>query len=181
MDDAGGAERLQVKTPPLRLPYAQRARGGLPSRRHALVSNLRHTKDPLAWRGSLTEGSLMEQNLGDKSGRSVWQVGGWGVVGGIAWGTNLVEGAPRRRSLPSLIAPMPANAGASVLLAALGRWRWRDFLRDGWPCCARPLAPPGRAAGGRGPSDAALLAPIASPRSGRPGARPGRAAHPVRK
>ena len=59
MEDAGGAERLQVKTPPLRLPYAQRARGGLPSRRHALVSNLRHTKDPLAWRGSLTEGSLI--------------------------------------------------------------------------------------------------------------------------
>ena len=181
MEDAGGAERLQVETANPWLSCAQHAREGPPSRRHALVSNLRHTKDPLAWRGSLTEGSLTEQNLGDKSRRSVWQVGGWGVVGGIAWGTNLVEGAPRRRSLPSLIAPMPANAGASVLLAALGRWRWRDFLRDGWPCCARPHAPPGRAAGGRAPSDAALLAPIASPRSGRPGARPGRAAHPVRK
>ena len=57
-EDAGGAERLQFETPTLRLPYAQHAREGLPSRRHALVSNLRHTKDPLAWRGSLTEGSL---------------------------------------------------------------------------------------------------------------------------
>ena len=92
-EDAGGAERLQVETANPWLPCAQHAREGLPSRRHALVSNLRHTKDPLAWRGSLTEGSLTEQNLGDKSRRSVWQAGVWAVAGRIAWGANLMEGA----------------------------------------------------------------------------------------
>ena len=44
MEDAGGAERLQVETANPWLPCAQQARGDLPGRRHALASNLRHTK-----------------------------------------------------------------------------------------------------------------------------------------
>ena len=44
MEDAGGAERLQVETANPWLSCAQQARGDLPGRRHALASNLRHTK-----------------------------------------------------------------------------------------------------------------------------------------
>ena len=44
LEDAGGAERLQVETANPWLPCAQQARGDLPGQRHALASNLRHTK-----------------------------------------------------------------------------------------------------------------------------------------
>ena len=103
-----------------------------------------------------------------------------GRGGRLASGTNLVEGGPQHRSSALLLAPKHANPGAPHPLSGQGRWRSCRLLRDGWPRCARQLTLPGLSAAGRGPSGGAHVAPIASPRRGRPGARPGRAAAAIR-
>ena len=103
-----------------------------------------------------------------------------GRGGRLSSGTNLVEGDPWHRSSALLLAPTPANPGAPTASLGAGPLALESVCCARKACCARQLTLPGLSAAGRGPSGGAHVAPIASPRRGRPGARPGRAAAAIR-